>query len=450
MDLKKRLKNIFSRIRLDLGLVPVKIVLLTALVGLCSFIAYNANQKHELTAKTQNKNIYVSYLLEVYDKIKENYWENLSDEQIVDLYVLGSEKLLGQPQALKTKNRDSLEKILTEALKDIDTDQKKKDFTTTLADTVLQNLKPLGRSKLYSQKDETALKNTVNNVNPEVDQYKILGISKEASSSQITDAYTKQSQKWDPKKNSDPQAQKKFEEITKAYQVLFDESNRKLYDTSGVEPTMDYKFISPEIFYIHIKKFSPTTQEELLKVTDKSNLHPDADTLIFDLRDNIGGAIDGLPWFLGPFIGPDQYSYQFFHKGEKQDFKTLAGFLPGLLKFKKTVVLINEGSQSTAEVMAAALKKYNVGVLVGVPTKGWGTVEKVFPLTTKLDPSQKDSVFLVHSLTLRDDGQPIEGRGVDPTINITDPNWQKLLYAYFRYPELADAIKNIWNEKPLQ
>jgi len=429
MDLKKWLS-------------PIKLILLIiTFISLGSFFAYNLNQKPKLTAKTQNKNIYVSYLLEIYDKIKQNHWEDLSDEQIANLYVVSSEKLLDQPQALKTKNRTSLEKILTAAIKNIDSEKKRKDFTMTLADTVLQNLKPLGRSKLYSQKDETALKNTVNNVNPEVNQYQVLGVAKEASASQINDAYKKQQQSKDPKK---------LEEINKAYQVLSDESSRKIYDASGVEPTMDYKFISPGIFYIHIKKFSPTTPEELLRVSDKSNLQPEADTLILDLRDNIGGAIDGLPWFLGPFVGPDQYAYQFFHKGEKQDFKTVVGFLPGLSKFKKKVVLINQGSQSTAEVMAATLKKYNAGILVGAPTKGWGTVEKVFPLNTRLTPSQKDSIFLVHSITLRDDGQPIEGRGVDPNINITDPDWQKKLYSYFRYPELSDVIQSIWDSKPSQ
>ena len=101
--------------------------------------------------------------------------------------------------------------------------------------------------------------------------------------------------------------------------------------------------------------------------------------------------------------------------------------MPGLIRYKRMVVLINNQTQSTAELMAAVIKKYNVGVVVGTPSKGWGTIEKVFPLTKQIDPpsgeagqSEKYSIFLVHSLTLREDGQPIEGNGVLPTINIKD------------------------------
>jgi C-terminal processing protease CtpA/Prc len=125
------------------------------------------------------------------------------------------------------------------------------------------------------------------------------------------------------------------------------------------------------------------------------------------------------------------------------DFKTRIGWLPSLIQYKKVVVLINENTQSSAEVMAATLKKYNVGVLVGTTTKGWGTVERVFPLKSQLDPSEKYSIFLVHSLTLREDGKPIQGNGVTPTISIKDANWEEQLREYFDNEELIKAVKTV-------
>ncbi|MGB9637306.1 MAG: S41 family peptidase, partial [Microgenomates group bacterium] len=113
----------------------------------------------------------------------------------------------------------------------------------------------------------------------------------------------------------------------------------------------------------------------------------------------------------------------------------------------KVIILINENTQSSAEVMAATLKKYNVGVLVGVPTRGWGTVEKVFEIKNQFNPSEKYSAFLVHRLTLREDGQPIEGLGVEPVINIQDKNWEKQLYNYFHYPELTAVIAKLISQK---
>lgn len=331
-------------------------------------------------AETTQEDLYLSFLNEVYETIQTHYWDKISEEKLTKLFVQVTEKLLGQPQALATHDHPHLETLLKDLLQRIDSAEKKKEFSTKLADLVLANLEPLERSRLYTQKAEKDLKNLVENI--------------------------------------DPQTGKK-------------------------EPTIDYQLVRPEILHLHIKKLSPGTFEELKAATEAVNNQEGLDTLILDLRDNLGGAIDNLPYFLGPFIGQDQYAYQFYHQGEKEDFKTKIGWLPSLVRYKKIVILVNENTQSSAEVMAAVLKKYNVGVVVGTPTRGWGTVEKVFPMANQIDPQEKYSIFLVHHLTLRDDGEPIEGNGVEPLININDPNWEDQLYAYFHYQELIEAVKEV-------
>ena len=408
-----------------------KILFITAIFFLGAAVSYTyiLKAKPFNQSSIQEKNVYLSFLDEVYFKIKENYWEKIEDEQLVSLFVLGANKITDEPKILQSNDKPSLDKMLAEIINQTNPEKKKKEFAAQLADVVLANLKPFGRSRLYTQKDETALKQNVENVNPDVNQYEVLGVEKEADQKEIETAY---------------QEKEKTPEVEQAYKVLADEANRKVYDISGAEPTMDYKLIRPEIFYLHLKKFSPTTFDELKRVTEKVDDQKSLDTLIFDLRDNIGGAIDGLPYFIGPFIGQDQYAYQFFHQGEKTDFKTKIGWLPSLVRYKKMVILINENTQSSAEVMAAVLKKYNVGILIGTTSKGWGTVEKVFQMENQIDPAEKNSIFMVHELTLRDDGQPIEGRGVDPVIDINDPEWEKQLYSYFHYQDLVEAVKEIW------
>jgi len=192
-----------------------------------------------------------------------------------------------------------------------------------------------------------------------------------------------------------------------------------------------------------MKKFSPTTFDEMVRVFDKVKGKAGVNSLILDLSGNIGGAIDGLPYFLGPFIGNDQYAYQFLHQGEKQDFKTKIGWMDSLIQYKKVVVMADGQSQSTAELMASVLKKYNVGVLVGRKTKGWGTVERVFPLTTKIADNETYSVFLVHTLTLREDGLPVEGNGVEPHISLDDKTWKKQLMDRYNTQSIVDSIVDI-------
>lgn len=404
-----------------------------------------ANRKTQETvssfSKTSEK--HVVFLGEIYDLIKQNYWDKISDEQLVNLYVLAMEKVTGKKQEIKVKDPANLQKLLLKNLNEIKEEDKKKEFSTNLSDIVLANLQPFGRSRLYSQKQETDLKNIVEN-KAETNHYKTLGVEKDVSGSELEKSFDKKVA--EIKKDESPEAKEKLAEVNKAYQILSDQGDKKTYDELGVEPTIEDQLISSNIFYIRLNKFSPTTIEELVRVTQKVDHDQGPTALIIDLRDNVGGAIDGLPYFLGPFIGNDQYAYQFYHQGEKEDFKTKIGWLPSLVRYKNVVVLINEGTQSSAEVMAAVLKKYNVGVLVGVPTKGWGTVEKVFEIKNQIDPKEKYSAFLVHSLTLREDGQPIEGKGVEPSINIHDSNWQKQLFAYFHQQELTNAVSKIINQ----
>jgi len=222
--------------------------------------------------------------------------------------------------------------------------------------------------------------------------------------------------------------------------------SREIYDQTGIEPTVIAKLITPDILDLKMTKLSPQTFDEFQKTLDQIDKTTNASSLILDLRDNIGGAIDLLQYFLGPFIGQNQYAYEFFHQDLYQPFKTLTGWLPSLVRYKKVVVLVDAQTQSSAELMASVLKKYNVGILVGTKTKGWGTVENVFPLKQQLDTKEKYSLFIAHSLTLRDDNQPIEGNGVEPVIKITDSDWQDQLYQYLPSQELVNAVKTVLKE----
>lgn len=415
------------------------IIIVVLVIGLFGGYFFNKNRLFNKSNTPKNK--YSAFLVETYDNIKGNYWDKIPETQLIDLYTSGIEKFGSQIITQKPKDREGLIKTIDGVLEKMGDDTKKKEFSATLADAVLASLPPQGRSRLYSQKEETSLSNNVNNINPGTDMYKDLGVSKEASQEAINKTYEVKSQEL--AKDTSAEGKAKLAQVTKAYETLSDEASKKTYDQMGIEPTMEYKLINSNVFYIHLTKFSPTTNDELSSVTTKVDKGDILDALILDLRDNVGGAIDGLPYFLGPFIGNDQYAYQFFHQGEKTDFKTKTGWLTSLVRYKKIVVLINGGTMSSAEVMASTLKKYNVGVLVGTQTRGWGTVEKVFELQNQIDNSEKYSVFIVHSLTLREDGKPIEGVGVEPNINITNKGWEKELYSRFGSQILIDAIKEV-------
>ncbi|OTF74512.1 hypothetical protein BLA29_012669, partial [Euroglyphus maynei] len=63
------------------------------------------------------------------------------------------------------------------------------------------------------------------------DYYKILGVDKNASAKEIKKAYYELAKKYHPDTNkNDPNAGKKFQEVSEAYQVLSDDGKRQQYD----------------------------------------------------------------------------------------------------------------------------------------------------------------------------------------------------------------------------
>lgn len=417
------------------------IILLASATG-GAYLYFHSSAPQRVQGELLNK--YTAFLMEVCDKIQENYWQKLEDKQLIELYSKAAEKITSQPQNWECEDKACLQTQLEKLINSLE-ENKRKDFSAQLADMVLANLQPFGRSRLYVKKDELALQKRVKN-QTEKDYYQELGVDENAATEEINQAADEKIAQLEKEAVQSAEAQKELEEIKRAQQILGDKEAKENYDTEGIAPTISYNLIQPEILHLHLTKFSPTTLEDLQRIAQKFDQGDELDTLIIDLRDNVGGAIDGLPYFLGPFIGNNQYAFQYFHQGEKEDHKTKLGWMPSLVRYKKVVVLINQNAQSSAEVFASVLKKYNVGVLVGTTTKGWGTVEKVFSLDNQTTENENYSMFLVHRLTLRADGQPIQGKGVDPHIDITKEDWKDKLYNYIPYPDLISAVDQIWNE----
>ena len=80
------------------------------------------------------------------------------------------------------------------------------------------------------------------------DYYKILGVDRNASESEIKKAYRKLAMKYHPDHTKgDKQAEEKFKEISEAYAVLSDKEKRKQYDTYG-EAGFHQRYSQEDIF----------------------------------------------------------------------------------------------------------------------------------------------------------------------------------------------------------
>ncbi|KAG9451477.1 hypothetical protein H6P81_011442 [Aristolochia fimbriata] len=99
-------------------------------------------------------------------------------------------------------------------------------------------------SSFFAQDSICALFNTASSVytnrrgsrfivRADSDYYSVLGVSRNASKSEIKSAYRKLARNYHPDVNKEPGAEQKFKEISNAYEVLSDDEKRSLYDKFG-------------------------------------------------------------------------------------------------------------------------------------------------------------------------------------------------------------------------
>jgi len=65
------------------------------------------------------------------------------------------------------------------------------------------------------------------------DYYKILGVERDVSQSELKKAYRKMARKYHPDVSKETNAEERFKEVNEAYEVLGDEDKRSQYDTLG-------------------------------------------------------------------------------------------------------------------------------------------------------------------------------------------------------------------------
>lgn len=390
---------------------------------------------------------YVRFEMEAYDKITQNYWSAPNQYDLSNFFKLAVEKALGVNVVLATSTRGATAEMLAGVFKNATSTEVKKNLALNVISLVLYNLQPIGRNGLLSQAQETAFRQNVNNVDSSKDLYQNLGLEKGATPKEINQAYEEKAAVLEEATSTEAKAELKT--VAYAHSVLTNQNSKQLYDEAKIEPTV-FSRVMGSTLYLHLNKISPTTLREFALSVDSASSTPGLDSMILDLRSNVGGSLDFLQHFLGIFIGQNQYAFDLFHQGNYDVERTLQPKFDELSRFKDIAILTDSMTQSTAELTTATFKKFNLARVVGTPTRGWGTVENTYPLETDIDPANKYLLLLVNSVTLRDDNQSIEGQGVEPDININDPLWKSKLKDYFHSLSLIKALSESTNKPPIQ
>ena len=167
------------------------------------------------------------------------------------------------------------------------------------------------------------------------------------------------------------------------------------------------------IGYMYLSRFGDRTNEEWLTAVDDivaKQASLGAKGLIFDLRNNPGGYLDGSVFIASEFLKSGIVVTQTNSDGTKE---VLEVNRKGKLYDIPLVVLINKGSASAAEIVAGALKDHKRATIIGVTSFGKGSVQ------TPQELSGGSSVHITTGKWLLPNGDWIHKKGITPDVEIT-------------------------------
>jgi len=203
----------------------------------------------------------------------------------------------------------------------------------------------------------------------------------------------------------------------------------------------NYGIINIPKFYIDFDNQSNRDAAKDLKTEIERLKEQGIKGLVIDLRNNGGGALKTVVDMAGMFIknGP-VVQVKYFDK-EKQ---VLSDRDRSVLWTGPLVILVNEGSASASEILAAAMQDYKRAIIIGGnQTWGKGTVQNVFPLNRMVRGNTNGDLGALRYTTqkyYRINGGSVQLEGVKSDINVP------YRYKYLDFGEKDSENPLEWDE----
>lgn len=134
--------------------------------------------------------------------------------------------------------------------------------------------------------------------------------------------------------------------------------------------TVESEMLGSYIGYIKISSFKKNTPEQFIEALERLTTNG-AKSLIFDLRDNVGGLSSALEECLDPLLPEGVVATAEYKDGHSE---TLIYSEASELNLPMTVI-VNEHTASAAELFAASLRDFGKASLVGAQTYGKGVMQ---------------------------------------------------------------------------
>ena len=155
---------------------------------------------------------------------------------------------------------------------------------------------------------------------------------------------------------------------------------------------------------------------------------------VLDLRNNPGGLLAESVSVSDLFL--EQGEIVSIRGREKNDVQVYSAKKGDLINQKPLVVLINEGSASASEIVAGALQDHNRAVIMGMKSFGKGSVQTIVPIDS-------GAIRLTIAKYYTPSGDSIQAVGIEPDVVVPRAEFNIIdNYFTFRESDYQDALDN--------
>jgi carboxyl-terminal processing protease len=175
------------------------------------------------------------------------------------------------------------------------------------------------------------------------------------------------------------------------------------------------EMLTPEYGYLRITSFTDTTAGELERAVERLERRGTAKPkgFVIDLRNNPGGVLDAAVQVADDFL---ERGTIVSAEGRTREARFRMEAKPGDISNGATLVLlVNSGSASASEILAAALHDNHRATLIGRRTYGKGSVQTIMPL------SDGQALKITTSRYFTPSGTSINGVGIVPDTVLDGP-----------------------------
>lgn len=368
----------------------IEVVIIMIITAICSIlITIKATYINKSTKKDIVNRADLSELIETYNSIVDEYYTDVNKAELIDAAIEGMVEYLGDPYSA----------YMDEKTKEAFNEELEGEYVGMGAEIVLKN-NNVYINKVFKNSPAQKVGIKANDIIKKVANEEVSKLTLEQISSKI-----------------------KGIPGTKVKVVI--ERNKKQIEYEITRAKVDIESVTSQIINKNNKKiglivintFANNTYQQF-KTVEKELEDKKVDSLIVDLRGNSGGYLATVQSIAELFLEKGQVIYQLEVKDKITKVKAETD-----KKIKlKTVVLVNGGSASASEILAATLKENYGSEIIGTKTFGKGKVQKAQTLTS--------GAMIKYTIQnwLTPTGKQIDGVGIKPTIEI------KLNESYFKNP----------------